>query len=446
MDVIEPHASVDKKKSNPGILRQTISGFYPRDAFEQQIDSILEAASVNQLEKLWVAIVKVPRLHHIRLVMGVDAADDVVRSLGNFLRAEFPDALVFGHLENDKLAVASAGPARRLSHRLEPTRDIRFIGETVEVFGHRLFIRMCAGACYYSHPDHATNLVYKTQLALSCALDGDSDLVFYTDVLGDESVQRLSLQKQLLPAIEKDELVLHYQPFFDLRSGKITGVEALVRWQHGADDLLAPQHFIPEAERTGLIVPLGDWVLRSAIRQFKRWQGAGCRPLRLAVNLSPIQVLQTNLVETIKALLRQYDLDAQWLELEITEDVMLVDIEGPLEVLTQLRNLGVKLAIDDFGSGYSSFKYLKRLPTHRLKIDQEFVREIALHHEDRAIVQTIITTAANLGMKVVAEGVETSQQAELLTQLGCQEAQGFYFSPPLDRDAMQQQLQGQQAQ
>lgn len=254
---------------------------------------------------------------------------------------------------------------------------------------------------------------------------------FYTPELNRAANERFKLESALRHALSRDELVLYYQPQLDLRTGQVVGLEALLRWQHPELGLIAPSRFIPIAEETGLIVPIGAWVLRTACVQARKWQSAGLRELRIAVNLSARQFSQQDLVKLIGTVLEESGLAARFLDIELTESLVMTNVEHAIGVLNQLRELGVQLSIDDFGTGYSSLSYLKRFPIDVLKIDQSFVREIALHSNDAAISDAIISMAHSLGIRVIAEGVETEEQCEFLSRNMCDEVQGFLFSRPL---------------
>jgi EAL domain-containing protein (putative c-di-GMP-specific phosphodiesterase class I) len=246
-----------------------------------------------------------------------------------------------------------------------------------------------------------------------------------------ENHERLALEFSLRQALENQEFVLHYQPRVDLKSGAIVGAEALVRWQHPTRGLISPAHFIGLAEETGLIVPLGSWILRHACQQQAAWRREGFGATVVAVNVSSRQFGEPDFVEMVAATLAQTGLPAESLELELTESVIMTDVEDAILILGRLRALGVKLSIDDFGTGYSSLAYLKRFPISALKIDQSFVRDIVADQDDRLIVSSIIGLAHNLQLKVVAEGVEDVAQLAYLAQQNCDEIQGYHFSRPV---------------
>ncbi|MBI2312020.1 MAG: EAL domain-containing protein [Betaproteobacteria bacterium] len=259
---------------------------------------------------------------------------------------------------------------------------------------------------------------------------------FYTEDMNASGLERLKLEHSLSRAIEEEQFVLHYQPQVDLRSGQIVGVEVLLRWQHPELGLVSPAQFVPLAEETGHIVLLGEWALRRACRDLRELMDAGLPRFKIAVNLSARQFRQQDVLETVLAVLAETGLDPEWLELELTESIVMQNAQGTIETLQALKAAGIKLSIDDFGTGYSSLSYLKRFPIDKLKIDQSFVRDIATDPNDAAIVRAVVTLGHSLQYKVIAEGVETEEQVEFLRACGCDEAQGFHFSAPIPAEAI----------
>lgn len=274
---------------------------------------------------------------------------------------------------------------------------------------------------------------------------GGDTCQFFTNDMHTVAVKRLSLENKLRLALERDEFILHYQPKINTQSGKLFGAEALVRWQHPTLGLIPPNDFIPIAEDTGLIMPLGEWVLRTACRQSVAWQRAGLPDLNVSVNLSLRQFQQTNLVEMINQTLFETGLDPKYLELELTESSIMNDTEQAIETLNQLKLLGIKISLDDFGTGYSCLSYLKTLPIDVLKIDRAFVRNITTDSKDVAIVKTIVTLARNLELETIVEGVETEEQKAVLSGLGCDNFQGYLFSKPIPAQSFELLLRKQQA-
>jgi EAL domain-containing protein (putative c-di-GMP-specific phosphodiesterase class I) len=247
-------------------------------------------------------------------------------------------------------------------------------------------------------------------------------------------VQRLTLENSLRLAIQRKEFFLMYQPQMDISSGKISGVEALVRWQHPELGLVPPAQFVPIAEDSGLIVPIGEWVLRTACAQAKKWQCEGLPAVSIAVNVSAVQFHQRGFVDLVSRVLRESGLSPQYLELELTESLILSNADVLPAMLKELKAIGVKLAIDDFGTGYSSFSYLRRFQVHKLKIDRSFVQGVSVDADSAAITSAIIGLAKSLNMKTIAEGVENIEQLAFLQAHDCGEIQGYYFSKPLLAD------------
>ena len=278
-------------------------------------------------------------------------------------------------------------------------------------------------------------LVRASQAAARRASGTASRYAFHQPELSRAAHERFKMEGALRHALERQELVLHYQPQVDLRSGQVIGVEALVRWRHPQLGMVPPGSFIALAEETGMILAIGDWVLREACRQAAAWQAMGLRPMPVAVNLSARQ-FSAQIVDSVKSALRETGLDAQYLELELTESVSMDDPENTFRILGALKDMGVLLAIDDFGTGYSNLNYLKRFPVDKVKLDQSFVRELTSDPDDLAIAGAVISMAHSLRLRVVAEGVETEGQLAILARKGCDEMQGYLFSRPVDGEAI----------
>ncbi|MHC5725770.1 MAG: putative bifunctional diguanylate cyclase/phosphodiesterase [Nostoc sp.] len=269
---------------------------------------------------------------------------------------------------------------------------------------------------------------------------GRSQYQYYSPEINAQLQERLTLEKELYGALGRNEMLVYYQPLIDLDNGQITGMEALIRWQHPTLGMISPAKFIPIAEANGLIVPIDQWVLRTACAQNRAWQLAGFSPIRISVNLSSRQFEKSNLVEVVSQILEETGLKASYLELEVTESFLMGDIERSVKTLKELRELGIWLALDDFGTGYSSLNYLKRFPVNMLKIDQSFVKDMS-NPDSAAITDAIIALAKSLRLKITAEGVETKEQLDYLQMRGCDEGQGYYFSRPVPADLITPMLQ-----
>jgi diguanylate cyclase (GGDEF)-like protein/PAS domain S-box-containing protein len=299
--------------------------------------------------------------------------------------------------------------------------------------GHSLNVGCCIGVSMF--PDHGADggtLIKNADAAMYFAKEhGLGSVRFFTHELNVQAVERLTMDKDLQLALDRDEFFLMYQPQVEIESGRITGFEALLRWQHPQKGLIPPDTFISIAENDGLILPIGEWVLRTACAQARKWQNDGLPAVAVAVNVPAVQFRQEGFCALIRRVLEETGLSAEYLELELTESLLLSSAEATLSILQELKEMGLRLAIDDFGTGYSSFRYLKQFSIDKLKIDRSFVRDVAISCNDAAIANAIISMAKSLGLRVIAEGVENDAQMSFMREHGCDEIQGYYFSRPL---------------
>jgi predicted signal transduction protein with EAL and GGDEF domain len=300
--------------------------------------------------------------------------------------------------------------------------------------GNDLFVTPSIGISVYPNDGNTINeLLKNADIAMYRAKEqGRNTYHFYTPDMNELIERRIGLEKGLRKALERSEFELHYQPQVDLKTGKPVGNEALIRWFHPELGEISPMEFIPLSEENGLIVSIGEWVLERACEQNVAWQRAGFPPMRVSVNLSARQFQQKNLVERVKAIIEKTGIDPQYLELEITESIAMYNEEYVITKLNALKDIGIKIAIDDFGTGYSSMSYLKKFPIDTLKIDKSFMRD-----SDLEICSTIIMMARNMKLNVIAEGVETREQVEFLIDHKCNEAQGYFFSKPQSKEALE---------
>jgi diguanylate cyclase (GGDEF)-like protein/PAS domain S-box-containing protein len=350
-------------------------------------------------------------------------------------------------LGGDEFILAMADIDRVEDAAKAAQRLIEAMQEPFRLDEHEIVVTASIGISLYPDDgEDSETLLKNADSALYHAKDaGRNNYQFYNQSMNAKAFARLSLEGSLRRALEKQEFLLHYQPQVDARSGAIVGAEALIRWRHPDLGLVSPLDFIPLAEESGLIVPMGEWVLQTACAELKAWQDAGNRALRMAVNLSGRQFRQRDLVEVVQRAMNAAGIDPQTLELEITESVLMQDASETTRLLDNLRALGVHLSVDDFGTGYSSLSYLKRFPIDALKIDRSFIRDIASDPDDAAITTAILAMAGGLGLEVVAEGVETMEQLAFLRGRECQMIQGYLFSKPLPAEQMRALLSDQAA-
>jgi EAL domain-containing protein (putative c-di-GMP-specific phosphodiesterase class I) len=287
-------------------------------------------------------------------------------------------------------------------------------------------------------PEHGADsetLIRNADAAMYCAKsDGRSKVRFFTNEMNADAQERLSMDKNLRLALDREEFFLAYQPQIEIETGRITGLEALIRWRHPELGLVPPDRFISIAENNGLIVPIGEWVLKTACAQARKWQDDGLPAVPVAVNVSAVQFRQEGFADLVRRVLSETELSPEYLELELTESLLLSNVDVVFATLQDLKEVGLQLAIDDFGTGYSSLSYLKQFPVGKLKIDRSFIRDIAFDIDDAAITTAIISMARSLHLKVIAEGVESEAQMSFLREHRCDEIQGYYFSKPISAD------------
>jgi diguanylate cyclase (GGDEF)-like protein/PAS domain S-box-containing protein len=380
-----------------------------------------------------VLFIDLDRIKVINDTLGHEAGDQLLREAAVRLSAGVREGDTVARLGGDEFMIVLPGLTDTRGAGAAARKILDGLARPIELRGQEVFISASIGVSLFpTDAGDAEALIRTADAAMYSAkrLGGDN-YRFYTADLNVQVQERLAIEQGLRVAEQRDELRLLYQPKIDLASGKIIGVEALLRWQHPTLGRVAPDRFIPIAEETGLIVPIGEWVLRTACAQVRAWRDNGIE-LPIAVNLSACQFRQRNLAQTIHRILSDAAVPPQFIEIEITESDVMENAESAIATLDELKARGISISIDDFGTGYSSLSYLKRFPLDVLKIDRSFVRDIAVDSDDAAIVEAIIALARSLEIKVVAEGVETKDQMEFLGRAGCNFAQGYLFSPPVE--------------
>lgn len=372
------------------------------------------------------------RFKNINDNLGHKIGDQILKIMADRLRTTLRDNDLIARLADDEFAIILEQVKEVSNVGYVAGKVIKAISPQIDVDGYQLYVTASIGISVY--PDDAEDiesLLRMSDKALNRVKEqGRNSYQFFTPDMADRSGDRLLLEHSFRKAIDVPQLVLHYQPQLDLYTGHLKGMEALVRWQHPEKGMISPGDFIPLAEETGLVVPMGEWVLREACRQNVRWLEQGCWPIRMTVNISARQFLQTDLVRTVRDILEETGLPPGLLELEITESMIMSDIDASTSIMHEVADMGVHLAIDDFGTGYSSLAHLKRFPLSTLKIDRAFVMDVNDNQEDAAIVNSIIVLAHNLNLQVIAEGIETEDQYLFLKEIGCEIGQGFLFSRP----------------
>ena len=414
-----------------------LTGLANRSLFKQRLHDASQHARQSG-RSIAMLHIDLDRFKLLNDSLGHEVADQLLRQMSRRLSQSLPEADCIARLSGDEFAVlldnhSSLSEITRLATRL-----LAKLRTPMNIDGQELVVSASVGISLL--PDYAreiTALISQANMAMQHAKHlGGNTFQFYTENLQAYSLERLQLENSLRRAIEDGQLDVFYQPKLNLADDSLQAAEALVRWRHPSRGLITPGEFIGLAEETGLIVPLGEFVLRRACQQARQWQISGLGPVRVSVNLSVHQVRQGNLITLVGQVLKDTGLPAHLLELELTESQMLDNVDNVISTFQQLRAMGVKLAIDDFGTGYSSLSYLKRFPVDYVKIDQTFIRDLSPQGEDAAITRAIIAMAHSLELKVVAEGVETQAQLDFLKDQHCDEIQGYLISRPIEADEM----------
>ncbi|CAM3850446.1 EAL domain-containing protein [Mesobacillus zeae] len=420
-----------------------LTGLPNRSLFKKGLDEAMEVTKTSG-EKMAVMFLDLDRFKIVNDTLGHNTGDELLIAVSERLQGCLDSRSLIARQGGDEFTIlarelASWEDAGRIAKRINEA-----LNQPFKVFGHELRVSPSIGIALYPEDDKsAEGLMKKADMAMYKAKDqGKNRYCFYTDDLQELPARKLVLVRDLHRAIEKEEFEIHYQLQIDRRSGGYYGAEALIRWNHPSMGMIPPGEFISIAEETGMIVPIGDYVLREACSEAVKWHKAGSK-IKIGVNLSPKQFYQHALVENIEKVLDQTGLDPRFLDLEITEGIAMNDYLGTVPHLSRLRQIGAKISIDDFGTGYSSLSYLTNLPIDTLKIAREFISRIGKDPANEAIIASIINMAGNLGLEVVAEGVETENQAVFLENLGCSKMQGFLFSRPARASITSLQLNGE---
>jgi diguanylate cyclase (GGDEF)-like protein/PAS domain S-box-containing protein len=417
-----------------------LTGLANRSLLKQRLEQgILATAGAGG--RLAVLFVDLDRFKYINDSLGHQVGDDLLVAMAARLRACVTERDTVARLGGDEFVVVVSGQYEFEEVRATAGRILAALAAPWSNALGEFHVTSSVGIAVF--PDNgrdAETLLKNADAAMYRAKEcGRNTLQFFTPELNAQIAERLDLERRLRRAVEDRDFVVHYQPRVDLATGRVTGAEALVRWQPPGEAMIAPSRFIPLAEETGLIVPLGRLVLEEACAQARRWRDRGLGPLVVSVNVSPRQLRQSDFVEMVAGVLAAAGVGAGEIEFEITEGMVMLDLPRVVEILDALQRLGVEIAIDDFGTGYSSLAYLKRFPVQRLKVDRSFVQDVTHDADDASIVRTIVALGHSLGLRVVAEGVETAAQLAFLRALGCDEMQGYLSGrpgPPAALEAM----------
>ena len=418
-----------------------LTGLPNRSQMYERLDKMVTYARQSNTH-IAVLFLDLDRFKPINDSMGHPAGDQVLKEVADRLQSCIKKQDLVSRMSGDEFTIAlsdqkspdnAANTAVKVGERILHALQQPFFIEQRE-----LFLTGSVGIAIYPHDGKTvTELLKNSDMAMYHAKDGGRNNVqFFDEQMNKKAVELLEMENDLRYAIERGELELYYQPQYAAADCTMQGVEALLRWHHNTKGMIAPSHFIPIIEDTGLIIPIGEWVLRQACSDMAKWQKDNIAVNRMAVNVSARQFKQPGFIDLVKEVIAETSIDPNQLELELTESILIDDLEHTLEVLARLRTMGVRMAIDDFGTGYSSLNYLKQFSVDTLKIDQSFIQNLPHNNDDAQITRTIISMAHNLGLGIIAEGVETKEQLEFLQEVKCEEVQGFYFSEAVPANSL----------
>lgn len=422
-----------------------LTGLPNRTFFLEKLEDSIRHRVSEEERRLAVFAIDLDHFKDINDTMGHEFGDKLLEAIGKRLVKALPVGSLISRASADEFTAMVVLKDDHADTSILVERIFNAMAEPVSILHERFQVRVSIGVAH--SPDdglEARQILKNADIALNRAKEEGRDTVRYYSEDFDLAVQqRFQMLRDLRNALDENQLRLHFHPQFDLRTGQLIGAEALLRWwcpdnSKEGGRFISPADFVPVAEQSGLIVPIGEWVMKTACKINKQWQDMGLPPFRMAVNISGVQFHRADIVALTSAALKESGLDPKWLELEVTESVFMENMHVAIDILGQLHQLGVELAVDDFGTGYSSLSYLSQFPIDRLKIDQSFIRNALVNNDDRMIAKTIITLGHSLNLHVIAEGVETIEHEEFLRAEGCDEVQGFKYTKPLPQDQMRE--------
>lgn len=419
----------------------TLTGLPNRTFFLENLEESIKNKTHGEDSTLAIMCVDIDHFKDINDAMGHDVGDKLLEVIAQRLVQSVPERAVVARASADEFVVMVPLPEGQSDSSMLAEKILSSMQEPMEIVHENILVRASIGVAHYPlDGNEALHILKNADIALNRAkAEGRATVRYYSKDFDQMVRQRAMILRDLRKALEQKELQVFYHPQFDLRTGAMIGCEALIRWfkPDGSKEggkFISPAEFIPVAEQSGLIVPIGEYVIRVACATAKSWQDRGMPPIRMAVNISGVQFHRSDIVSMVADVLHETRLEAKYLELELTESIFIEDAQGAINILDQFHELGVELSVDDFGTGYSSLSYLRQFPIDRLKIDQSFIRTSLLNINDRMITRAIINIGHSLGLRVIAEGVETKDHEELLKEENCDEVQGFKYSKPIPAD------------
>jgi diguanylate cyclase (GGDEF)-like protein len=416
-------------------LHDSLTGLPNRDFFYQKLSLFIQKTEQNN-QQIAILFIDLDRFKNINDTLNHNIGDQLLQSFTNRLITTLDKNIFISRWGGDEFTLITPNFQSREEIEAIAKQIKNSFQEPFLIENHTLYVSASIGISIY--PQNAQNediLIKKADAALYKAKElGRNNYQFYITQVNSDASFNFKLENSLYKALENNQLFLCYQPQINVKTGKIHGLEALLRWEHPELGLISPAKFIPLAEETGLILSIGKWVLETVCHQNKTWQNEGLPPLKIAVNLSALQFQENNFIDIILKILEKTTLAPQFLELEITEGLLMQDVESANQIIRSLLAKGVTFSLDDFGTGYSSLGYLKKFPFHTIKIDKSFIKDLQDNKRDFALISAIITIARGFDMIVIAEGVETEQQLKVLRSLDCEIVQGWLFSKPLNTE------------
>jgi len=448
IDITERKENEKKLKLQRDALKHqahhdVLTGLPNRLLFLDRLKQYIHKSHRNK-SKMAVLFVDMDRFKEINDSLGHAFGDEAIKEVAKRITSQIRETDTIARFGGDEFVMVFNDMNKAIVITNMIRKVMQVMTAPIIVENHSIYVTLSIGISIY--PDDAKtadDLLKNADAALYKAKnDGRNRYRFYTEDMTQKAFTRIKLESNLREAIENENFILYYQPQFNVKTNRLTGMEALLRWEHKSEGFVPPNMFIPVAEDTGLIVPLGLWVMKEGMHQIVQWYSVGLKPGRLAINISMLQLQQSNFIYLLEKLLDETMCKAEWLEIEVTESQVMKNPEKTIPILQKISQLGVTLAIDDFGTGYSSLSYLKRLPFDRLKIDRSFIEDIP-NEEENVVSQAIIALAKSLNLGVIAEGVETEAQKEFLIENGCNDLQGYLYGKPMPKDEIEKMLKQQ---
>jgi diguanylate cyclase (GGDEF)-like protein len=419
-----------------------LTGLPNRLYFTSYLDDLLDSANGRSLAVMFLDL---NRFKQINDTLGHDIGDLLIKEVAVRIRSSLKEDSMVARLGGDEFVIVLRDVDKKKATKAAIQIN-KALAETINIYQkdqmHELYVSGSIGISLYpSDAKERSALLKNADLAMYAAKEtGDNTFRFYSEIAESNMSEQLLLEQNLCKALDRHEMIINYQPKIDVRKRRITGMEALIRWNHPHYGLIQPSQFIPLAEETGIINRIGEWVLIEACKQNKEWQDMGYPKMRISVNLSLRQFYKNSIIKTVLKALEISELEPEYLELEITEGFLMKNTQFIISVLKELRSIGVYISIDDFGTGYSSLERIKELPIQTLKIDKSFIRDISHEKNNSAIVAAIIQLGHSMGLTVVAEGVESILDYDALEDMECDEVQGYLFSKPVSKDEFEKMI------